>query len=382
MKRLGALLLFLVCSLAVGCHPAARSGGRPNVVIVSLDGLDTGSTSVPTLEQLGADGVIFENAFSQSDESLFAQAALLCSQYPSALGPLLPDAFVLRPDQLTLPKILSMNGYKCGGFHGDPALNGQHGFGAGFARFEGDALGGTLESMGEAIISWMTRNAAEGPVFVWAQVEDARKSTGNADRVLGGFVKALASAGFDARNTLFIVTAGCAAKRAGPPALHVPLIAWGCGVTRVGTRARAMVESIDLLPTILDEAGIALPAHVAGQSLREALDGTRGPADRTYAFAEGSRFVAAIVDARLEIVAADAPGGSDAMLKVLSHPAGLATWDVATGRPLPPDPSRIAEAAAHLVAIEQNSVLVKRNTRQQLDPKLAEELRKHGYWDP
>ena len=54
--------------------------------------------------------------------------------------------------------------------------------------------------------------------------------------------------------------------------LHVPLIAWGGPFTGAG-RIAAMASLIDVPPTILDAAGLDVPAHYRGNSLLKTLHG-------------------------------------------------------------------------------------------------------------
>ncbi|NUM53642.1 MAG: sulfatase-like hydrolase/transferase [Candidatus Hydrogenedentes bacterium] len=53
--------------------------------------------------------------------------------------------------------------------------------------------------------------------------------------------------------------------------VRVPMFAHGYGVRRPGTRIRSLVSSLDIYPTLLDFAGINLPEHLMGASLRQAL---------------------------------------------------------------------------------------------------------------
>ena len=51
-------------------------------------------------------------------------------------------------------------------------------------------------------------------------------------------------------------------------ALRVPFLVRWPGVSAAGLKSPAMVSSVDILPTILDAAGVDIPAHVHGRSLR------------------------------------------------------------------------------------------------------------------
>ncbi|MYB50698.1 MAG: sulfatase [Acidobacteriia bacterium] len=53
---------------------------------------------------------------------------------------------------------------------------------------------------------------------------------------------------------------------------HVPLIVVAPGITTPGVRSSAPVSTLDLYPTIADLAGLALPRHLEGHSLRPLLE--------------------------------------------------------------------------------------------------------------
>jgi arylsulfatase len=59
---------------------------------------------------------------------------------------------------------------------------------------------------------------------------------------------------------------------------RVPLIWWGPGRFQAGLRSEALVELIDIFPTLLDLAGLPVPERTAGRSLLPILTGA-APAD-------------------------------------------------------------------------------------------------------
>jgi choline-sulfatase len=61
------------------------------------------------------------------------------------------------------------------------------------------------------------------------------------------------------------------------PAIRVPLIVRPPGVTKPGSQPRALVQSIDLVPTMLDLCDLQIPSRVQGRSLAPIL---RGQTDR------------------------------------------------------------------------------------------------------
>jgi len=54
--------------------------------------------------------------------------------------------------------------------------------------------------------------------------------------------------------------------------IEVPLVFWGPGVPR-GVRVERTVRGIDILPTVLELSGLAVPEGVQGRSLVPALRG-------------------------------------------------------------------------------------------------------------
>jgi len=63
--------------------------------------------------------------------------------------------------------------------------------------------------------------------------------------------------------------------------LHVPLILWGPGLVPVGRRVSVRTDHLDLLPTLMDYAGLPAADH-AGRSLRGLVEGTVGPSARPW----------------------------------------------------------------------------------------------------
>jgi len=60
-----------------------------------------------------------------------------------------------------------------------------------------------------------------------------------------------------------------------PTLSHIPFIVYLPGQTR-GERVKALVQSTDIMPTILDLLGVEIPESVRGRSIRPVLEGERG----------------------------------------------------------------------------------------------------------
>lgn len=55
------------------------------------------------------------------------------------------------------------------------------------------------------------------------------------------------------------------------PSIRVPMIAWCPGVAEAGARRKALVTNLDIAPTILEAAGVAIPPSFMGRSFLGAL---------------------------------------------------------------------------------------------------------------
>jgi arylsulfatase A-like enzyme len=76
-------------------------------------------------------------------------------------------------------------------------------------------------------------------------------------------------------------------------ASRVPLIVSRKGTTKAGLvdRAHLVSTTLDLIPTLCDFAGIAIPQALHGRSLRELAEGKSPAAWREHTVTEGRRFV-------------------------------------------------------------------------------------------
>ncbi len=126
------LLVPLLITAAIGC---GRPEGPPNILLLSLDTFradrlgaldDRGVSLTPNLDALAADGRRYTRAFSHSNETLFAHAALLTGRLPSSYGALDYRTWRLPVDAQTLPALLSRAGWRTeavvAGGHLSPSL--------------------------------------------------------------------------------------------------------------------------------------------------------------------------------------------------------------------------------------------------------------------
>jgi len=167
--RLWPLALCVACAQA----PAKDTQSRPNLVLISVDGLRADHVGVyghapsptPSIDRLAGTGLRYSTAFSQSNESLYSHASLLTGRYVSELA--LPDyqRFVVPESADTVGEILSLYGYRTGGFVAGGHLRGAYGFEQGFSTFEDEADFGAFFHTVPPAIRWLDEDR-DHPFFM------------------------------------------------------------------------------------------------------------------------------------------------------------------------------------------------------------------------
>ncbi len=115
------LFVLLTPTLLIGCWGKTES--RPNLLVITLDttrqdhlglyGYDRDTS--PELESLAKDSVVFDSAFAQETSTAPSHASMFTGQYPFNHG-VVANEFRLAPESATLAEILAANGYRTGGF--------------------------------------------------------------------------------------------------------------------------------------------------------------------------------------------------------------------------------------------------------------------------
>ncbi len=120
-----------------------QRGRKPNVLLVVLDCARADHCSVygyerpttPVLEQLAAEGTVFEQAISPAGWSLPAHASLFTGLFPSRHGA--DDQHQrLDVDVPTIPILLALEGYRTIGICGNPWVSRETGLARGFQVFD------------------------------------------------------------------------------------------------------------------------------------------------------------------------------------------------------------------------------------------------------
>lgn len=152
MKPKHACALFICLLCAALLYPplltAFRTGPSPwrprLVIVVAVDTCRadhlgcygyTRPTS-PNIDRVAAGGTLFENAYSQSNESLFSYASILTGHYSRRFGPLSHVTYRLPATSITMPSTLSSDGVQTAAFVAGGHLDRQFGFSRGFDSYE------------------------------------------------------------------------------------------------------------------------------------------------------------------------------------------------------------------------------------------------------
>jgi arylsulfatase A-like enzyme/Tfp pilus assembly protein PilF len=321
--------LFCVASASPDAAPQpATPATRPNIILITLDttradrmgflGSKRGLT--PNLDALASQSVVFTRAYSHVPLTTASHATILTGTYPQFNGvndfgkPLLPKVPFL-------PDLLHARGYQTAAFVGslvlDPIGGTAPGFDRGFdtydagfrSRRKGEDRYSTLERRAGEVVAratrWLTkRNAApsrKNPFFLWVHVYDAHDpydppqpyatryakepydgELAYVDASLGKLLATLrSSALFDQSLIIAMADHGEAFGEHGERShgiflydetIHVPLIlklpAEQAPTRRITTRVRL----VDVAPTLLQSAGVAIPAEVQGESLLKIIE--------------------------------------------------------------------------------------------------------------
>ena len=303
-------------SLILLCFSFAVAASKPNLVLITLDSaradrmgfLGAKGALTPNLDRLAGESIVFEHAYAQAPGSVVSQATILSGAYPqstsaSEIGGALSSSSLLP----YLPDLLKMQSYRTAAFVGSIDLDPKNGLAQGFDRgfqtydagfrpaIPGDARPPVTERRGDQVvaraIAWLDHNAQEqeqSQFFLWVHISDARAASSSynsaitaADAAIGKLIAALQQRKIYG-NTAVIVVAGHG-KSLGAhgedasgiflydETIHVPLLiklpqgeqAAKSTAVRVSTKVRL----VDIAPTVLEIAAIAVPSQMPGQSL-------------------------------------------------------------------------------------------------------------------
>jgi arylsulfatase A-like enzyme/Flp pilus assembly protein TadD len=317
---LAGLILLPACRKNESAARDPFTSARPlDVVLVTIDtlrydavGFDgNAEVATPNLDRIASEGVRFTNAHGQNVVTLPSHVNILTGLYPFQHGVRDNDGFKLDPKIPTLATFFKKAGYATGAFIGAYPLDARYGLAHDFdvyderypeekGPYEFEMAERPAPEVLSAARNWWAKSAVSKR-FLWVHLYDCHapyRPPPPFDRMyadhpywgeVAGVDRALASLFEDLRAdphpVLLVLTAdhgealgshgelthGLFAYEA---TLHVPLLLWSPGhlAPRVDSR---MARHIDIAPTILEAAGLPVPANLPGVSLLDA-GGKRG----------------------------------------------------------------------------------------------------------
>jgi choline-sulfatase len=333
----------LLCVLCLVASAMARTAPRPsapakpqppNVILITLDtiradrmgflGSQRGLT--PHLDALARQSVVFTHAYSQVPLTTASHATILTGTYPQ-FHQVNDFGVPLAADLPYAPYIFRGNGYHTGAFVGslvlDPEARSAPGFERGFDTYDagfhrrrmGEDRYQAIERRGGEVVghalAWLTAHQ-KGPFFIWVHLYDAHdpydppepyKSRYTAapydgevayvDAAVGKLLSWLRLRGlYDGAMIAVMADHGEALGEHGEithgiflydETIHVPLLFKMPQERSAATRVDNRAELVDVLPTMLQAAGIAVPKEVQGESLLSMLKATTSRDRPAYA---------------------------------------------------------------------------------------------------
>ena len=161
----------------VGC---ATNEAPKGIILVSLDTLRAdrlgayGSTRglTPNLDRFAAEGVVFDQGYAQSNETLYSHASLFTGQYPSRLG-VLDGGFRLPAKATTLAGAFRGASWQTAAFVAGGHLAAPFGLGGGFDVYNDASSFGSIRETADLALRWLDETASqEAPFFLFVHGYD------------------------------------------------------------------------------------------------------------------------------------------------------------------------------------------------------------------
>ena len=286
--------------------------GRPNVLLITLDTTRAdrmgflGSTRglTPQLDALAHEGVVFTRAYAQAPITTVSHATILTGTFPP-FHRVNDFGSPLAPSVPYLPSLFRDAGYRTAAFVGslvlDPWTGTAPGFDRGFDTFDagfrlrrpGEDRYQTIERRGDEVaaraLRWIA-GAGAGPWFLWVHLYDAHDPYDPpadlkrrfADARYDGEIAAVDRAAgrlLQAAPGAIVAMAADHGEALGDhgeeahgvflydAVLHVPLAIRLPDRRGAGARVDARVRLADVAPTLVEAAGLPVPALMQGTSL-------------------------------------------------------------------------------------------------------------------
>ncbi len=320
------LLLVALLLIVKPFSGSGRSEGPRNVLLITLDTTRAdrlgcygyAAAATPALDQLAAEGVLFDQAFSAVPMTLPSHASIMTGLFPPEHGLRINGEHRLDLSDPTLPEVLHQRGYQTGAFIAAFPLDSRNGLDRGFDTYDDDLstayehYDGDLsayrpgDKVTDSAITWLENRSEDQPFFCWVHLFDPHKPyhPHDADELAGTRYRGRAS--YDAeiafmdvqigRLTRFLKEEGLAANTLVvavgdhgeglgehqeaahaymlyETTLHVPLIFSLPGRIPQGLRVDALVSLVDLFATIPDLLEAGEVDQRSGRSIAAAVHG-------------------------------------------------------------------------------------------------------------
>lgn len=300
----------------ITCHDLGRHLGCYGI----------GTVRTPNLDALASEGVRFLNAFCVAPQCSPSRATLATGRYPHANGVMGlshgPFGWELHQGERHAASFFKEHGYESHLFGLQHVT--QHAERLGFDYVHGEGFG---REVADEVTSFLRGTLPEKPLYVEVNLfephrpydhggvrpdasagihappylpdgEAAREEVTalqgaihEVDKAVGPVLDALEDSGLSDRTlTVFTADHGLAMPRAKctlyDPGIEVALIVrWSGGGIGGGRILPELVSNVDVLPTLLEAAGVPVPARVQGRSFLPLLQG-KGYRARDAVFAE------------------------------------------------------------------------------------------------
>jgi arylsulfatase A-like enzyme/Flp pilus assembly protein TadD len=333
-----SLTRWLLCVVWLTMGAVAGASAPPNVILITLDtvradrmgflGSQRGLTS--NLDALAQQSVVFTRAYSQAPLTPTSHSTILTGTYPQ-FHKVNDFKVPLAKDLPYAPDLLRASGYRTAAFVGsfalDPAQPFAQGFGRGFDTYDAgftdwrpglDRYHTTQRRAHDVVahaLAWLDQRkdgqVPERPFFMWVHLYDAHHpydppepyktkyaaapydgAIAYVDSAVGELLNQLRARGlYDGAVIAVMADHGEALGDHGEDqhgiflydeTIHVPLMIKlpadaAAGKGSGGERIENQVELVDVLPTILQAVGVAIPKEVQGQSLLELMTSRAKP---------------------------------------------------------------------------------------------------------
>ena len=309
---------FILLLAALSTALAAVSGWRyarasapinGPIILISVDSLRADRlapygytrTEAPGIDQLAADGVVFERAFAHVPQTLPATASLLTGRLPFETGVRDAVGFPIPQSERLLPEVLRDRGYSTAAIVSSFLLRKDSGLDQGFHLFdltlpetsEGlEALRRDPLDAERAAEEWLASVRSQraflflhldGPQPPYTdEPESYDRAVARIDGAVDRLVRYLKTHQlYDQSAVVLVASHGEGLGDHGErghglltydEVLRVPLIIKPPAGEGAGRRVRIAVQQVDLMPTILDLAKAPLPGNVRGRSLTPLLN--------------------------------------------------------------------------------------------------------------